>query len=119
MPRVKRGTIHKKKKRTLLKAVKGYKWGRKNKIKLARPAMLKAGVYAYRDRRNKKRDRRALWQIQISAACKERGTSYSKVMGLLKKQQIEIDRKILSGLAQTHPTLFDAILAKAGATTAK
>ena len=118
MPRVKRGTIHKKKKRTLLKAVKGYKWGRKNKIKLARPAMLKAGAYAYRDRRVKKRTRRALWQIQISAACKERGVSYSKVMGLLKKANIEIDRKILSSLAQSHPSVFDEVLKKAGVTTA-
>lgn len=114
MPRVKRGTIHLKKKRTLLKAVKGYKWGRKNKIKLARPAMLKAGAYAYRDRRNKKRAARALWQIQISAACKERGLSYSKVTGLLKKANIEIDRKILATLAGHHTPLFDAILEKAG-----
>lgn len=116
MPRVKRGTIHIKKRRTLKKAVKGYKWGRKNKIKLARPAMLKAGVYAYRDRRTKKRVRRALWQIQISAACKERGTSYSKVMGLLKKANIEIDRKILATLAQDHAPIFDKILQTAGAT---
>ncbi|MBI4268651.1 50S ribosomal protein L20 [Candidatus Uhrbacteria bacterium] len=116
MPRVKRGTIHIKKRRTLKKAVKGYKWGRKNKIKLARPAMLKAGVYAYRDRRNKKRARRALWQIQIAAACKERGTSYSKLIGLLKKANIEIDRKILATLAKDHTAVFDKILEKAGAT---
>lgn len=96
-----------------MKAVKGYKWGRKNKIKLARPAMLKAGVYAYRDRRNKKRTRRSLWQIQISAACKERSTSYSAFIGLLKKANIEIDRKILAGLAQDHPDMFTKILEKA------
>ena len=115
MPRVKRGIIHLKKRRKLFKAVKGYRWGRKNKIKLARPAMLKAGVYAHRDRRNKKRAIRSLWQIQISAACKLVGTSYSKFMGSLKKANIELDRKILSKIAQENPKVFAEIVEKAKA----
>lgn len=112
MPRVKRGVLHLKKRRKLLKATKGYKWGRKKTIKLARPAMLKAGVYAYRDRRTKKRTRRNLWLIQINAACRELGTTYSVLIKNLKKAHIEIDRKILSTLAQEQPTLFATLVKK-------
>lgn len=112
MPRVKRGVMHLKKRRSLLKAVKGFSWGRKNRIKLARPAMLKAGVYAYRDRRTKKRSFRALWQIQINAACRENGLSYSVFINLLKKANVEIDRKILSQIAQEHPAAFKKIVEK-------
>lgn len=110
MPRVKRGVLHLKKRRKLLKATKGYKWGRKKTIKLARPAMLKAGVYAYRDRRTKKRTRRSLWLIQINAACREVGTSYSVLIKNLKKAHIDIDRKILSKLAQDHKPVFAALV---------
>ena len=113
MPRVKLGVIHLKKRRALRKAVKGYKWGRKKLTKLARPAMLKAGVHAYVGRKQKKRTNRALWQIQISAACKERGTSYSKFIGALKKAKIELDRKILSKIANESPKVFDLIIEKA------
>lgn len=113
MPRVKRGIIHLKKRKKLLKAVKGYRWGRKKLIKLARPAMLKAGAYAYRDRRNKKRSARRLWNIQINAACREGGISYSKFIAGLKKGTIEVDRKILSQLAQKHPVIFAKIVEKA------
>ncbi len=110
MPRVKRGTTHVKKRRKLLKKVKGYRWGRKNLIKRAKTATLKAGVHAYRDRRNKKRTRRALWQIKISAFVKEHDLSYSKFIALLKKHKIEIDRKILADLAVNHPvTLVNLI----------
>lgn len=112
MPRVKRGKIHLKKRRTLLKAVKGYKWGRKNKIKLARPAMLKAGAHAFRDRRAKKRTRRALWQIQINAACRASGLSYSVFMNLCKKAQVALDRKILSQFAREYPAVFEKIIEK-------
>ncbi len=110
MPRVKRGKLHLKKRRKLLKAVKGYKWGRKKTIKLARPAMLKAGVYAYRDRRNKKRVRRNLWQIKINAATRDFGLSYSKFIKLLKDAHIELDRKILAALAEKHPIIFEKIV---------
>lgn len=112
MPRVKRAMLHLKKRRKLMKAVKGYKWGRKKTIKLARPAMLKAGVYAYRDRRNKKRERRSIWLIQINAACRELGTTYSKLTAALKKGGIELDRKILSELARNHQDAFSALVKK-------
>lgn len=99
MPRVKRGTTHLKKRRKLLAKTKGFKWGRKNRIKLAKVAATKAGAHAYRDRRLKKRDRRGLWQIKISAFAKEQGLSYSRLMGLLKAAKIELDRKILADFA--------------------
>lgn len=95
-----------------MSATKGYRWGRKNLIKLARPAMLKAGVYAYRDRRNKKRVARRLWQIQISAAAKEMGTSYSKFMDRIHKNNVGLDRKILSTIAKDYPAVFAKIAEK-------
>ena len=110
MPRVKRGVIHTKKRKNLLKAVKGYTHRRKKTIKLARPAMLKAGVYAYRDRRVKKRTFRALWQIKINAACREHGLSYSKFIDGLKKANIELDRKVLSQLAEHYAPVFAKIV---------
>ncbi|SRR3989338_6229290 len=112
MPRVKRGTIHLKKRRTLLKAVKGYKWGRKKLIKLARPAMLKAGVNAFRDRRAKKRSFRSLWQIKINAACREHGTTYSRFIAALAKNRIGLDRKILADIAEHNPAIFTRIVEK-------
>lgn len=112
MPRVKRGTIHLKKRRSLFKAVKGYKWGRKNRIKLARPAMLKAGVNAFRDRRAKKRVFRSLWQIKINAACREYGTTYSRFIAALAKNRIGLDRKILADLAEHNPAIFAKIIEK-------
>lgn len=112
MPRVKRAVIHLKKRRKLFKLVKGYKWGRKNKIRLARPAMLKAGRYAYRDRRNKKRAFKQLWNIKINAACREAGISYSQFIHGLKKANIGLDRKILSQLAEFYPQTFNKILAE-------
>jgi large subunit ribosomal protein L20 len=108
--RVKRGKAHLKHRKHLLKEAKGYKWGRKNKIKLAKVAIWKAGVYAYRDRRRKKREFRRLWQIQINAACREQGLSYSKFIAELKKNKIELDRKILSQLAQNYPETFKKII---------
>lgn len=110
MPRVKRGVLHLKKRKNLLKAVKGYTHRRKKTIKLARPAMLKAGVYAFRDRRAKKRSFRALWQIQINAACREHGISYSRFIDALKKKDIGLDRKILSELARKHAPIFAKIV---------
>lgn len=112
MPRVKRGTSHVKKRRKLLKQAKGYRWGRKNLPKLAKVAVTKAGVYSYRDRRNKKREIRRLWQIRINAALRERGLTYSKFIGMLGKANVEIDRKILSDFAMNSPKLFEAVIAK-------
>ena len=110
MPRVKRGTQHVKRRKNLLKRVKGFKWGRKSKIRLARPAMLKAGSYAFRDRRAKKRTFRALWTLKINAAIREHGLSYSRFIDLLKKANVAIDRKILAVLAEKHPAVFAKIV---------
>lgn len=110
MPRVKRAKIHVKKRRNLLKRVKGYRWGRKNLIKQAKVAAKKAGVYAYRDRRKKKTEFRQLWQIRINAACRENGTTYSKFIYQLKKANIKLDRKILALLAEKYPETFAEIV---------
>ncbi|HBK34805.1 50S ribosomal protein L20 [Candidatus Uhrbacteria bacterium RIFOXYA2_FULL_40_9] len=110
MPRVKRGTQHTKKRHNLLAKTKGMMWGRKSKIRLARIASLKAGVYAYRDRRNKKRYFRRLWQIRINAAVRPLGLSYSRFIDLLKKANVLLDRKILSTLAKDHPAVFEKVV---------
>ncbi|MDP2586948.1 MAG: 50S ribosomal protein L20 [Candidatus Komeilibacteria bacterium] len=112
MPRVKRGRVRAQKRKVLLEKAKGFKWGRKKKIKLAKPAIKKAGVYAYRDRRNKKRSARGLWQINISAALKAQGINYSKFMGELKKKNIVLDRKILAELAEQNPAIFAKIVSQ-------
>ncbi len=112
MVRVKRSKIAKKRKRKIFKQVKGYKWGRKNLIKRAKEALLKAWTYSYRDRKVKKREFRRLWQVQISAACKENGISYSKFIGALKKKNINLNRKILATLSKDHPEIFKKIVEK-------
>lgn len=110
MPRVKRGTTHVKKRKKLLAKTKGYKWGRKNLIKQAKEAAVKAGAHAYADRRKKKRTARALWQIRISAFAKQNGLSYAKFMHLLKANKVELDRKVLSDLAAHHQAVLASIL---------
>ena len=87
-------------------------WGRKSKIRLARPAALKAGVYAYRDRRNKKRVMRRLWQIRLNAALRPLELNYSRFIDGLKKANIALDRKVLSTLAKDHPEVFKKIVEK-------
>lgn len=110
MPRVKRGNVRTKKRRAVLSQTKGFMWGRKNLIKQAKTAIKKAGVYAFRDRRAKKRTARGLWQINLSSATKAKGISYSKFIGNLKKQAVILDRKILSSLAKENPELFAKII---------
>lgn len=110
MPRVKRGTIHVKKRRSLLKKVKGYRWGRKNLIKQAKEASVKAGHHAFVDRRKKKRTARALWQIKISAFVRERELSYSKFINLLKTNKVELDRKVLADLAENNKQVLNKIV---------
>jgi large subunit ribosomal protein L20 len=110
MSRVKRGLSHLKKRRNLLKRVKGFEGGQKNLIKRAKTAELKAGAHAYRDRRVKKRNFRALWQIRINAAAREHGMSYSVFMNALKKKGIKLDRKVLSEIAAKHPHIFASIV---------
>ena len=113
MTRVKRGKIVHKKREHLLKYTKGFRWGRKSKYRAAKEALLHAFTYAYRDRKVKKRERRALWQIQINAACQNQGLSYSKFIYGLKQKKIGLDRKILAQLAREHPEIFEKIIEKA------
>lgn len=110
MARVKRGVGHVKRRKNILKRAKGFHWGRKKKLKQAKTAVTKAGVYSYRDRRNKKRDFRSLWQTKISAAAKEQGTNYARLMGNLRKAKIALDRKILADLAERYPQVFATIV---------
>ena len=103
MTRVKGGKVSQKRRGHFLKYAKGFRWGRKSKLKAAKDALYHAWEYAFRDRKAKKREFRALHQIQINAACRQLGLSYSKFIAGLKKNKIELDRKILANLAQNHP----------------
>ncbi len=110
MARVKRGVIHLKKRKRILKSAKGYKWGRKKLIKQATEAVHKAGVHAFKDRKIKKRLNRGLWQVRLNAGLKKHGLNYSKFINLLKVKKNELNRKILSELAQKNPEIFDKIV---------
>ena len=99
MPRVKRGVIARARHKKLLNAAKGYRGRRKNVYRVAKQAVMKAGQYAYRDRRQKKRQFRALWIARINAAAREAGLTYSRFMNGLKKSAVEVDRKVLADLA--------------------
>ena len=112
MVRIKKGKAAHKHRKHLLAYAKGFRWGRKSKFKAAKDALRHAWRYAYRDRRTKKRERRQLWQIQINAACRQQGISYSRFIYGLKKNKIELDRKILSNLAQKSPEIFQKIVEK-------
>ena len=109
MPRVKRGVIHTKKRRALLKRVKGFRGGLKNLMKEARTADLRAGMHAYRDRRVKKRTFRRLWNVRINAAARLNEMSYSTFMGALKEKQVGLNRKVLSEIAKDKPAVFSKI----------
>ena len=110
MPRVKRGTHRIKRRKNILARTKGMMWGRKSKITLAKTAATKAGANAYRDRKLKKRDNRALMQLRIGAGARLNGMSYSKLMGGLKKKGIALNRKVLSEIAAKHPVIFAEIV---------
>ncbi len=110
MSRVKGGIFSQKRRRHLLAYTKGFHWGRKSKIAAAKQAVMKALSYHYRDRKVRKRDFRRAWQTTISSACKLQGTSYSKFIFGLKKNKIELDRKILAGLVQNNPQIFEKII---------
>ena len=110
MTRIKGGLLHAKRRRGILKHTKGYKWGRKSKIKVAKVAKMKAGQYAFASRRAKKRSSRQLWNVRINAAVRDLSLSYSQLIGLLKKKQIGLDRKVLSTIAQKYPALFKKIV---------
>jgi large subunit ribosomal protein L20 len=113
MPRVKRGIIHLKKRRKLAQKTKGYMWGRKNVLKKMKEAVIHAGVHSYVDRRKKKRDFRALWNIRIGAFAKANGTSYSRMIDLLHKAGISLDRKILADMAINDKALLAKVLVEA------
>ena len=110
MPRVKRGTTANKRRKNLLEHTKGFKWSRKSKFRQAKEGFMHAQKYAYRDRRAKKRVARRSWQIQINAACRLNGTTYSKFINALKKSKIELDRKILAQLAIKQPDIFEKLV---------
>jgi large subunit ribosomal protein L20 len=111
MPRVKRGTIAHKKRESLLKQTKGFKWGRKSKERAAKEALLHAMAHAFRGRKEKKRDYRRLWTVKINAAIRPEGMNYSGFMAALKEKKIMLDRKILAGIAQHEPEVFKKIVA--------
>ena len=109
MTRVKRGTTANKRRRNVLKQTKGFRWGRKSKERQAREALLHAGVHRFNDNRKKKRVRRTLWNIKINAGARNNSMTYSKLIHALKTKNIELDRKILSTLAEYHPEIFKQI----------
>ena len=112
MPRVKRGTKRRARRAKYLDQAKGY-WGAKgHNYRTAKEAVEKSLLYAYRDRRNKKRDFRRLWIIRIKAAALANGLTYSRFIAALKKSQIELDRKVLAELAVNAPGAFAAIVQK-------
>lgn len=119
MPRVKRGVIAHAKHKKVIAAAKGFRGRRGNVFRVAKEAVMKAGQYAYRDRRNRKREFRALWIARINAAARELGMSYSVLMNGLKKASIEVDRKMLADLAVKDKLAFakiaDQAKAQAGA----
>ena len=110
MSRIKRGVTTRAKHKRVLEQAKGYYGRRKNTIRVAKQAVEKAGQYAYRDRKVKKRTFRALWIQRINAAARLEGMSYSRLMGALHKAGIEMNRKVLADLAMNHPEAFSAIV---------
>ena len=113
--RIKRGVNAVKKRRKILKLAKGYFGGRSKRYRVAREAVMKAQLYAYIGRKNKKRDFRALWIARINAAARMNGLSYSKFMFGLKKAGIELNRKVLAEIAYSDATAFTALAEKAKA----
>lgn len=118
MSRVKRGVTAHARHKKVLKAAEGYYGRRKSTIRIAKQAVEKAGQYAYRDRRVKKRNFRALWIQRINAAVREYGLTYNRFIDGLSKSEVAVDRKVLSDLAITQPEAFGALVQKAKAALA-
>lgn len=114
MARVKRGVMVRKRHNKLLKEASGYQGSRSRRIGVARQTVMKALSYAYRDRRNKKRDFRRLWITRISAACRNGGTTYSTFIAALTKSGISLDRKVLADMVVQDPASFTALLKQVG-----
>ena len=110
--RVKRGVTTHAKHKKVLKATKGMQHGRRRSFRMAKQAVTKALQYAYRDRRNKKRDLRSLWITRINAAARLNGTTYAKLINGMKAKNIALDRKILADLAVNEPEVFASIVKK-------
>ncbi len=110
MPRVRKGAARAQKRKRILRAARGYYGTKHRHMKQARQTLYRAGCYAYRDRRNRKRDLRSLWITRITAACRMRGTRYSLFVNGLKNAGILLNRKMLSQLAIEEPALFDEIV---------
>ncbi|MGY6554519.1 MAG: 50S ribosomal protein L20 [Wenzhouxiangella sp.] len=118
MARVKRGVVARRRHRKVLNRAKGYYGARRKVYRVAKQAVIKAGQYAYRDRRQRKRDFRSLWITRINAAAREHGMSYSRFINGLKRAEIEIDRKVLADLAVHDKAAFKALAEKAQASLA-
>jgi large subunit ribosomal protein L20 len=118
MPRVKRGVTARARHKKVLIQAKGFRGRRGNVFRIAKEAVMKAGQYAYRDRRNRKRTMRALWIARINAAVRELGMNYSEFMSGLKRANIEIDRKVLADLAVQDKPAFAKIAGQVKATLA-
>ncbi len=119
MPRVKRGVTAKARHKKILDLAKGYYGARSRTYRVAKQAVIKAGQYAYRDRRQKKRQFRALWIVRINAQARVCGMSYSRLIDGLKKASIELDRKVLADLAVNNKVAFAAVAEQAKAALAK
>ena len=115
MPRVKRGVTAHARHKKVLDAAKGFRGRRSTVFRIAKEAVMRAGQYAYRDRRNRKRDFRGLWIARINAAAREAGMKYSTFMNGLKKAAIEIDRKVLSDIAVFDKVAFQKLVEQAKA----
>src|ERR1700748_1208607 len=110
MTRVKKGVHALKRRRSVLKQTKGFRQGRSTKERQAKDALLHAGNYAFAHRKDKKSHNRKLWNIKINAASRENGVSYSKLIDMLKKKNVILDRKILADLAEHSPSTFARVL---------
>jgi len=110
MTRVKRGVIAHRKREKLLRYTKGFRWSRKSKERAAKEALLHAWSHAFRGRKEKKRNFRALWQVKINAAVRAEGLNYNKFIYGLKKKNIGLDRKILADLAEHEPKVFKKVV---------
>ena len=113
--RVKTGTVRRRKHKKILKMAKGFYSGRRKHFRKAKEQIERSLVYAFRDRKQKKREFRKLWIVRINAACRLNDISYSRFMNGLKKANIDLDRKILANLAMNEPEVFTSIVEKAKA----
>jgi len=113
MARVKRGVTSRARHKSIYQKTKGFKHGRKNLIKVAKQAAVRAGQNAYRGRKARKRYFRSLWIVRLNAACRQNGIRYNEFISLLQKKEINLNRKVLSELAQKDPEKFSEVVARA------